>query len=99
MPDLRPALAAAAAAAISAGLMSCSPGPDATPPNIVLISIDTLRYDYLGTTGAYSVAPDFATHQWRGESFARMAAIVADWRDRPASEWSDTLGTGARRGL
>lgn len=45
------ALAGTALAALAAASFACSPAPP-DRPNIVLISIDTLRYDYLGTTGA-----------------------------------------------
>jgi arylsulfatase A-like enzyme len=73
----RRAVAATIAFLAFLGAPGC--GPEAPPPpNIVLISIDTLRYDYLGTTGApEGVSPAIDRLAREGAVFSRAYSTTS----------------------
>lgn len=75
-PSPRPARRCALALAVGAGLSACAGAPPAArPPNLLLVSMDTVRYDRTSLGGERDTTPNLAALAAEGTAWSRAFSV------------------------
>jgi arylsulfatase A-like enzyme len=75
----------AAAALLAAAVFGCGGGPAATPPDVVLVTLDTLRSDHVGAYGGSASTPTLDGLAAEGVVFEHVVAPLPETRPSHAS--------------